>query len=99
MMTQIPELKETLEEFRELIVAASEEDENYAGQADDVISALDRVQAKLKTVKDQEQFKKLMGEFGWDFFTVFFAVQEILELEDAEFEDFEDEDEEFEDEE
>lgn len=84
----VNELKATLENFHSMLVEETAEYEDYDGEADDLIGSVSRVNETLKNIEDMDQFKKLFTDFGWDFFAVFMALQEMsIEEEDFDMED------------
>ena len=83
----IEELKNTLDQFHELLTA--EMAEAKGEPEDELLAPMERVRNKLKDVHTQEQFKALLGDFGWDFFNVYSAIlstNEYVEYDEEEFE-------------
>lgn len=82
------EFKETLNAFHQTLRNGVEHDEEYDGEADELLESMGRVQEKLKSVENIEQLKEEIGQFGWDFLQVYLAIDEIMAM-DAEEMDFE----------
>ncbi len=84
----INELKETLNEFHQLLILGVEADDEYTSEADEMLKMVERVQKKLEDVDSAEQIKLLIGDFGWDMLHIFMCVQDISNMDDIE-DDFE----------
>jgi len=78
-------IKRAFDHFQTVLIESTKEDEKYAGEADELIAAVSRVNDTLENVENTDQFKSLFNDFGWDFFTTFMAIQAMT----AEEEDFE----------
>lgn len=94
----IEDLKETLTAFKQHLEENIKTDDQYEGEADELLTKLDSVQKTMKNIKTMEEFDALLGAFGRDFLYVVFAIQQMNDMDDDfEFDDedlFEDEEEE-----
>lgn len=86
------EFKETLNAFQETLKNGVENDAEYAGEADELLGSMARVQEKMGSIENVDQLKEKIGQFGWDFLQVYLAIDEIMSMETEEF-DFEEMDE------
>jgi len=77
------EFKETLNAFHQTLKNGIENDAEYEGEADELLSSMGRVQEKLQSIDNLEQLKETIGQFGWDFLQVYLAIDEIMAM-DAE---------------
>ena len=88
-MIDIKEFKETMVDFQNSIVLATKE-EDYDGEADDLLVSLKRTQDKMKDIESLEQLEKEVGQFGWDLIQVLTTLQAISDFDgedDFEFEE------------
>jgi hypothetical protein len=83
------EFKETLEAFHDTLKKGVASDKEYAGEADELLGSLERVQTKVKSMEDLEQLKSAIGGFGWDFLQVYMALDDIMSFDEEDF-DFDD---------
>lgn len=82
------EFKETLNAFHETLKNGIEGDAEYAGEADELLASMTRVQEKMGSIENVEKLKETIGQFGWDFLQVYLAIDEIMAMDAEEF-DFE----------
>ena len=88
-MIDIKEFKETMVDFQNSIVLATKE-EDYDGEADDLLASLERAQKKMKDIESLDQLEKEVGQFGWDLIqilTTIHAISDFDEEDDFEFDE------------
>ena len=80
------EFKETLNAFHQTLRSGVQNDEEYEGEADELLESMGRVQEKLQKIENMDQLKSEVGQFGWDFLQVYLAIDEIMamDVEEAE---------------